>query len=220
MTIVNYMNKKEITFTILPSVFWYISFGLFYKFFVLGILISAVILGFLSIVLFRNYIHWIRIKSTKLKSIAYSTGLGLIGSLILYTIFILGAFFLAYLNLAFQVEELYSSIYSVISYMKQQILLYVGLIIIGVFEEIYWRGALQEIFGKYLFDKTKEYWVFPSLYYTFVHLPAFNIALIAAAFVIGFVNGFLASKVGILTTTIAHVLWLEYVIMLPLTVYI
>lgn len=214
------MNKKEIVFIILPSILWYISFGLFYEYFVIGILISAIILGFLSIAFFKGYIFWIKIKSNSFQSRVFLVLLGIFVSFLLYIIFILGAYFLNFLKLGYQVNQLYGSIFSVLSYFNFQLILYLGLIIIGFFEEVFWRGALQEIIGKYISSRTKEYWMLSALYYTLVHLPALNLALLAAALTIGFVNGFVASRLGIFTTIIAHILWLEYVILFPLSAYI
>jgi membrane protease YdiL (CAAX protease family) len=205
------MKLKELILIILPSILWFISFGIFYNFFLYGIFISTIILGLYSIVYFRHNIILIRNNFSRYirYNIIFYASIGIILSFILYLIFYAGDILLNILNLGYFVNEIYAVIQS-----NYKILLIMSLIIIGLFEEIYWRGSLQEFVSKRLKGKFREGWIIVAIYYTLVHLPSLNFALLAAAFTIGFINGFTASRLGILTTIIAHILWLELVMVL------
>lgn len=56
------------------------------------------------------------------------------------------------------------------------------------------------------------------IYYTLVHISTLNPALIAGgAFAIGFIDGVLTDKAGLTASIIAHVVWLELMmVILPL----
>jgi hypothetical protein len=169
--------------------------------------LSTLLLGSLSLVWFRDRLRWIRINSV------IAVVLGLIMSGILYIVFMGGYAILRYMGLANYVILVYGMIRS----MTNAYALAMALVIIGFMEEVYWRGGLQELSRGLGGIFRNEPWLASMIYYTLIHISTLNPALVAGAFVIGLIDGLLADKVGLVTSIITHVLWLELMmVFLPL----
>ncbi len=81
------------------------------------------------------------------------------------------------------------------------------LLLIGPAEEIFWRGFIQnQIYIKLV--KPTHSIIISTLLYTFVHIWAFNLMLLVAAFVCGIFWGFLFYRYkSLIPVIISHSLW-------------
>ncbi len=203
------MNVIDIVYLILPLIFWPLSFIVLKNEFIYALAASTAVLAAFSIYRYRNQIKWIRIKKRHIAFLA-----GLIGALLLYIIFLFGSIITSKLGLGPYVSNVYTSIYGTQGRGVTTIFL---LAIIGIFEEIYWRGGVQSLFEA----KSKIFksipWIASTAYYTLVHFATLNPILVIAAFVVGIATSILAYKFGILASTVTHILWIEAVVVfLPL----
>ncbi|WP_054857185.1 CPBP family glutamic-type intramembrane protease [Vulcanisaeta sp. JCM 16159] len=200
-------RAKAVAYVILPLVLWPLSFDVFSKYFVYGMALSTLLLGLLSLAWFRDRLRWFRVNTSVV------IVLGLLMSGILYMIFVGGYALLKYMGLAGYVVL----VYEMVRGMANAYALSIALVIIGFMEEVYWRGGLQESARELGGIFSNEPWIASMIYYTLVHISTLNPALIAGAFVIGLIDGVLADKAGLTASIIAHVMWLELMmVFLPL----
>ncbi|MDT7970666.1 MAG: CPBP family glutamic-type intramembrane protease [Vulcanisaeta sp.] len=191
----------------LPLVLWPLSFDVFSRYFVYGMAISTLLIGSLTLVWFRDRLHWFRLGAI----IVILTGI--LFAFIMYIVFIGGYAILTYLGLSKYVAMVYAMIRRSIS----KYALAVALVIIGIMEELYWRGGLQELMRGVGGIARREPWLLSMTYYTLIHISTLNPALVAGAFAVGLIDGLLADKVGLTASTITHILWLELMmVILPL----
>ncbi len=195
---------KDLAFILLPVLLWPLSFIVLKSVFIYAMLASTFLLAILSISFYRSIIPWKRL-SNNLSLIA----IGLVGALILSIIFFFGNFAATSLSLHGLVSNVYQMIYG----SSNTILLFVTLAVIGIFEEIYWRGALQAYIERNAKGLSKIPWAATAIYYALVHVSTFNIVLVAAAAIVGLVTGILAYRYGIIPSIITHVAWIEIVVL-------
>jgi len=198
---------EAIIYIALPLVLWPLSFDVFSGYFVYGMAISTLLIGSLTLVWFRDRLHWFRLGAI----IVILTGI--LFAFIMYIVFIGGYAILTYLGLSKYVVMVYAMIRRSIS----KYALAVALVIIGIMEELYWRGGLQELMRGVGGIARREPWLLSMTYYTLIHISTLNPALVAGAFAVGLIDGLLADKVGLTASTITHILWLELMmVILPL----
>ncbi|KUO85670.1 MAG: abortive infection protein [Vulcanisaeta sp. MG_3] len=198
---------EAIIYIALPLVLWPLSFDVFSRYFVYGMAISTLLIGSLTLVWFRDRLHWFRLGAI----IVILTGI--LFAFIMYIVFIGGYAILTYLGLSKYVVMVYAMIRRSIS----KYALAVALAIIGIMEELYWRGGLQELMRSVGGIARREPWLLSMTYYTLIHISTLNPALVAGAFAVGLIDGLLADKVGLTASTITHILWLELMmVILPL----
>ncbi len=203
------MQKFDYLYFLLPLVLWPLTFIVFSKYFIYAMSVSALILAALSFFRYRRYIFF------RSKSFAKVAAYGAIGAVVLYALFVLGYYAALFTGNIAYVKEVYTLIYS----QAQTILLIVLLAVIGISEELYWRGGMQGFIKKNskLFNKMP--WLASSLYYGAVHISTLNPILVLAALFVGIVTSPLANRYGILASAIAHVAWIEAIIVfLPVLV--
>lgn len=200
------MREKTaaILYFTLPAVLFPLSFIVFKGVFIYAILLTSVALAAFSAYRFRKYIFWMR-RGKVLQTIA----IGVAAAIALYAIFVLGHYGLSAIGIGGAVSQVYGTIYSGAS----KYILVPVLLVIGVCEEVYWRGGLQGYIGK----KAKGAfmaipWVVTTAYYTAVHISSLSIVLVGAAFFIGIITGIVAKRYGILASIIAHVVWIEAIV--------
>lgn len=194
-------------FLLLPIVLWPISFRLLKSVFVYAMFCSTLILALISLYLHRKIIPWKRLSNPLL--IVFT---GIFGAIILSAIFFLGNFAATAVGLHSYVAAVYTSLYNI----PNKIVLAILLAFIAIFEEIYWRGALQAFFEKNVKAFAGTPWILGTAYYTLVHIATLNPILVIAAFAVGLVTSIFAYRYGILSSIIIHILWIEAVVMLPL----
>jgi len=198
---------EAIIYIALPLVLWPLSFDVFSRYFVYGMAISTLLIGSLTLAWFRDRLHWFRLGAI----IVILTGI--LFAFIMYIVFIGGYAILTYLGLSKYVVMVYAMIRRSIS----KYALAVALAIIGIMEELYWRGGLQELMRSVGGIARREPWLLSMTYYTLIHISTLNPALVAGAFAVGLIDGLLADKVGLTASTITHILWLELMmVILPL----
>lgn len=181
---------------------WPLVFIVFAKYFVYAMSIAAAVLALLTLWKNKKLIKW---GSGSLSGII---AFGAAGSIILYLLFLLGYYLAAASGLGSYVSLVYSLIYSQAS----RIAMVVLLAIIGILEEVYWRGGIQGYVAKNWKAFSKSPWIISTAYYTLVHIATLNPILVLAAFLVGIVTSLIASKHGIASSAIAHVLWIEAII--------
>lgn len=209
MKINNKIKPLEWVFVLLPLVLWPISFILLKSIFIYAMLSSTFILAVFSIAMYKKKIPWNRIGNYILVIM-----MGIFGAFILYLLFFAGFLGVSALGLNNSVSSVYQMIYGGIS---NKYALFIMLALIAIFEEIYWRGALQSFMEKHLRALSKMPFIPCSIYYALVHLSTLNIVLVGAAFVVGLVTSVLAYRYGIIASIITHIIWIEaIVIFLPL----
>ncbi|WP_069807342.1 CPBP family glutamic-type intramembrane protease [Vulcanisaeta thermophila] len=191
----------------LPTVLWPVSFIVLANYFVYAMSLSTLVLGIFTILRFRDKIIPFRLGKPLVVTV------GIITAFILYGVFVGGDHLLMYMGLSKYVGLTYEIVYSMIS----KPALAMALVIIGIMEELYWRGGLQELMRGAGGVFRREPWILSMTYYTLVHISTLNLALIAGAFAVGLIDGLLADKVGLASSIITHVLWLELImVVLPL----
>ncbi len=201
------MDAIDYIYFALPLLLWPLSFIIFRSEFIYAMTISTFFLGVITLARYRNSINWGR---GAIKLILA----GIIGTVILYALFLLGYNISPIIGLNGAVLQAFSMIYSA----NTKLELVVLLALIGIFEEIYWRGGVQGFFAKNgkIFQKIP--WVASTIYYTCVHISTLNLALVAAAFLVGITTSLLAYKFGIVASIITHIAWIEAIIVfLPIT---
>lgn len=196
------LEKLDYVLLGLPLILWPLSFIVFSSYFIYAMTISTVILASLTLI---KYKALIRVKQGDIKKIVL---FGVIGAIVLYLIFLTGYYLTILTNSVVYVKEIYALIYL----QAQPILLFVLLAIIGISEEIYWRGAVQGLIRKKSKLFRKLPWLGSSLFYGLIHLSTLNPILVLAAFFVGLITSLIAEKYGILGSAIAHVAWIEAII--------
>jgi membrane protease YdiL (CAAX protease family) len=196
------MKAKEILFLALPIVLWVLVFIVFKAYLVYAMVIATAILAALSLKLHRKEIHWVRSLRDKRVLIT----IGAATAVALYFAFFAGNLLSDRLGLGSDVSAAYFSIYGGISLIP----LVVSLILIGIFEEIYWRGALMGALEKRKGIR-KYSWLIAAGYYTSVHVASLNPIIVIAALVIGFAASAVAYKFGVLSSIVMHIVWIEAV---------
>lgn len=197
------MRKIDLLYFLLPVVLWPLVFLVFSNSFVYAMSVTTVILALFTIWRHKKLITWKR-KTNFIKIIA----MGITGAVILYLIFLMGYYFAISVGLVQYVHLIYSLIYSQASTLTIVLLL----ALIGVCEEIYWRGGVQGYIEKNSNRFKSMPWVISTAYYSLVHLATLNPILVLAAFFVGLTTSLLAKKYGIAASAIAHVLWIESII--------
>ncbi|MGI0100301.1 MAG: CPBP family intramembrane glutamic endopeptidase [Candidatus Micrarchaeaceae archaeon] len=198
------MKAKDLALMVLPAILWPISFIVLRSIFIYALLVSVFILAVLSIYFHRKNILWKKAK----RSAWIAVAAGVVGAVLLYLVFYFGNTVVSALGAGGLVGNVYAMIYGDVAKTK----LIVLLALIGLFEEIYWRGALQGYIRKN--SKTfKNYpWVVTTAYYTLVHISALNPILVVAALFVGLVTSVLAERYGILSSIAAHIVWIELIV--------
>lgn len=194
----------DILYLGLPLVLWPLSFVVLRNEFIYALAASTAILAALTLLLYRKNVKWTR-GSSKLAVLAF----GAASALVLYLIFVAGGMLTSALGLSSYVSSVYSSIYGANGTGATTIVL---LAIIGIFEEIYWRGGVQGYAEANFARFAKAPWIASTAYYTFVHLSTLNPILVVAALFVGLVAGIVAHKAGILASIVTHVLWIEAIV--------
>ncbi|MEM0200942.1 MAG: CPBP family intramembrane glutamic endopeptidase [Candidatus Micrarchaeaceae archaeon] len=166
--------------------------------------ISTIILAFITLVKYKKLLRVT--QGNLIKGITF----GLLGAFILYLIFLGGYYLTLITGTVIYVKEVYSLIYL----QAQTILLFVLLAIIGICEEIYWRGGVQALIRKNSKIFKKIPWLGAALFYGLIHISTLNPILVLAALFVGFITSILAEKYGIISSMIAHVLWIEFIIII------
>jgi membrane protease YdiL (CAAX protease family) len=133
---------------------------------------------------------------------------GLISTIALYLVFLLGHILASSIGLGQQVNLVYSIIN--VGYLELALIP-----VIGFMEEAYWRGYLQETL---VVRKLRVNWVLSTIPYALVHVTSGLAILVLAAWVVGLVLGFTARTQGLSASIIAHVLWL-YLVLYVLPTY-
>lgn len=198
------MKATEALYLLLPLVLWPLSFIVLKSVFIYALAASTAILAALSLILFRKKIVWVRGRS-KLTVLAFGAAV----SIVLYAIFAAGGSVATYLGLGSYVSSVYASIYGSSGAGVSTIVL---LALIGVFEEIYWRGGLQGYAESNSARFAKAPWIASTAYYTLVHISTLNPILVVAALFVGLVTSLVAYKAGILASMMTHILWIEAIV--------
>jgi uncharacterized protein len=194
----------------LPIVLWPLSFIVLKSIFIYALLASVTLLALFSLRFYGKTIPWKKIKSN-----SYLIAAGIIGAIALYLIFYFGNFAAGALGIGGLVGNVYQTIYGNVPRLQ----LIVVLIPIAIFEEIYWRGALQAYLKKNWKLFASFPWVATTIFYTLVHLAALNLILLGAAFLVGLVTSLIAEKYGIMSSIITHLVWIELIVVfLPVMV--
>ncbi len=200
---------KDITqkiFFILPLLLWPLAFILFAPIFLYAMVLVTIFLGLSTLLLFRENLRFLLSKS-KFETILKNTIISLIASMLLYLIFLLGGKISYQIGIGYLVLNIYNMLLNI-----NKISLGIALIVIGIMEEIYWRGFIQNTF-----TDTQYPWLFSSIYYSIVHAVTLNYVLTIAALIVGLITGYIAYKFGIAYSIITHITWLEItIVILPI----
>ncbi|MCL5008612.1 MAG: CPBP family intramembrane metalloprotease [Candidatus Marsarchaeota archaeon] len=196
------MNKLDYVYFLLPLILWPLTFIVFSNYFVYAMSVSTVILAAISILRYRDRIFFASKKHADI--LLY----GAMGAVALYALFVAGYYLALFTGNVAYVKDVYTLIYS----QAQTILLVVLLAIIGICEELYWRGGIQGFIKKNSKVFRNMPWVASSLFYTAVHISTLNPILVIAALFVGVVTSIIADKYGIAASAIAHVAWIEAII--------
>lgn len=188
----------------LPLILWPLTFIVFSNYFVYAMTFSTVLLASITLLKYKKSLRIT--QGTLLKGVLF----GLLGAFILYLIFLGGYYLTLLTGTVLYVKDVYSLIYL----QAQTILLFILLAIIGICEEIYWRGGVQALIRKHskLFKNVP--WLGAALFYGLIHISTLNPILVLAALFVGFVTSILAEKYGIISSMFAHVFWIEFIIIL------
>ncbi|MEZ0345591.1 MAG: CPBP family intramembrane glutamic endopeptidase [Infirmifilum sp.] len=130
-------------------------------------------------------------------------------ALVLYLVFLLGGVFARFAGMWQQVIAVYKSV-------KPDFIQLAGILLLGIGEEVYWRGFLQDYIIK---DFLRLPWWASAIPYSLIHVVSGMPLLILAALPVGLVMGAVAEKCGVPASGIAHSLWLYltlYVLPVPL----
>ena len=199
------MRAIDAVFLLLPILLWPITFIVLKSVFIYSMFVSTLILALISLYYYGGMIRW------RVKSVGVTVLVGIIGAIVLYLIFYLGNYLTVYLGINGLVSNVYAMIYADVP----QIPLAILLIFIGLFEEIYWRGALQGfVRGRASNFLSTMPWVLTTLYYASVHISTLNIVLVGAAFFVGLVTSIIADRYGIISSMITHIVWIELIVLI------
>jgi hypothetical protein len=194
------MKLKEIIYFTLPLVLWPLSFIVFKSYFIYAVTISTFIFALTSIVWFKDYITWFKGKA----SIIFLAGV--IGSVILYLMFFVGNVAASITGMGVSVNNVYFMIG------KNNFLVPFLLPVIGIFEEMYWRGGMQGFVKKRFKFFSNMPWLFTTAYYSLIHIATLNPILPLAALFVGIVTSLLADRYGIFASMLTHIIWIEAIV--------
>ena len=194
----------DLLYLLLPLVLWPATFIVFKSQFIYAMSISTLILGTFTLLRYRRYIRWSK------GGLASVFAWGLAGAALLYAIFFIGYLIAIHLGMVGYVYQVYSEIYSQNGFILTAVLL----ALIGVFEELYWRGGLQGYMDKRPGKFKGKGWLAAALYYSLVHISTLNPVLVVAAMFVGFTASTIAYKRGIAASTITHVVWIELIVLI------
>ncbi len=192
--------NKDVVYIALPLLLWPLTFDVLRPYFLYAMAASTSLLAILTLAWRRGDLTWLRAGAI------VAVAAGATASAALYFVFVGGHLLMASLGLGAAVNSVYEMLRSV-----PPLALATGVVPIGLFEEIYWRGGLQTAIDR----RGLPGWLISALYYTAVHISTLNPALISGALVIGLVDGALAERLGLTSSAIAHVIWLELIAFLP-----
>lgn len=196
------MTLQDYVYFLLPLALWPLTFIVFSKYFVYAMSVSTAILAAFSLLRYRDKIHFMS------RSIAKAAGIGAAGAVALYVLFMAGYHIALFTGNIAYVKDVYAMIYS----QAQTIVLVILLAIIGICEEVYWRGGLQGFVKKNSKTFRNVPWVASSIYYAAVHISTLNPILVVAALSVGLVTSIIADRYGIGASAIAHIAWIEAII--------
>ena len=197
-------TPTDLLYLLLPLALWPATFIVFKSQFIYAMSISTLILGAFTLVCYRRYVCWSR---GGLPSVFLW---GLAGAAALYAIFFIGYLAAIHLGMAGYVYQVYSEIYAQNGFALTAVLL----ALIGVFEELYWRGGLQGYMDKKPGRFKGKGWLASALYYSAVHISTLNPVLVAAAMFVGFTASSIAYRKGIAASTVTHVVWIELIVLI------
>lgn len=197
------VSKLDLAYLGLPLLLWPLSFIILQSAFIYALAASTAILALMSLVFYRKRIVWVR-GDRKWVAILFGAAM----AFVLYLVFVAGGIASASLGLGSYVSNVYASIYGTQGSGISTIVL---LAIIGIFEEIYWRGGIQGYASE-----TQRFaaspWMASTAYYTLVHISTLNPILVVAAFFVGIFTSIVAYKAGILASMATHILWIEAIV--------
>ncbi len=186
---------KVIAMMLLPYVLFYLSFRVFYGYFLYVMAISTAIMGLAALTLFPELRSFYRFRLV-------SAAASLLYAALAYLIFYMGW-------IGVNVLGLQAGVYFIYNVVPDKEFSLLALTVIGLLEEPYWRGFVQQVTVKrYL----RTSWLVAPLFYGVVHLVTGDVVLPLAAFFFGLVMSWAAERHGLLTSSLAHVIWL-YVIL-------
>ena len=194
---------KDYLYFALPAILWPLTFIVFRAEFVYAMTVSTAILATFTLWKYRKYVSWLK---TRTATGALAAGAAI--SVLLYLIFFAGYYFTAAIGLGGSVANVYTMLYS----QHDGVALVLLLAVIGIFEEIYWRGGVQGIARKESKLFKKFPWLLSTAYYTLVHFATLNPVLVLAAFAVGLVTSLTADRYGIVASTVTHILWIEAIV--------
>ncbi len=199
------MTREDFAYFILPALLWPIVFIALRSKFVYAMLVAALCLAAFTLYGYRDRIKF----SYRKANYASILLLGIIGSVALYLAFLIGYYATVLLGLSSYVSSIYTMLYS------QGAALAVApiLILIGISEEIYWRGGLQGYIRKNSKVFANKAWLGSALWYGAVHLLTLNPILALSAFVVGIITGLIAERYGILVSSVTHIIWLIAIVL-------
>ncbi|MEM0093620.1 MAG: CPBP family intramembrane glutamic endopeptidase [Thermofilum sp.] len=125
-----------------------------------------------------------------------------LGALALYFVFIAGGAFSVAVGMWWQVLRVYSSL-------TRTPVELAAVFVVGLAEEVFWRGYLQE---DLIVSRLGRPWWLSAIPYSLVHLVSGLPLLILAAAPVGLVTGLLARKWGVACSAAAHIAWLYLVL--------
>ncbi|MFP3231878.1 MAG: CPBP family intramembrane glutamic endopeptidase [Acidilobus sp.] len=189
-------DYKTVFLVLLPYLLFYLSFRVFSTYFLYSMAISTFIMALSALALFPS-IKGLYTISTKVAMAIPFAGLA-------YLLFYLGWVGTVYLGLS-------KGVYFIYDIVPRQAFSLLALMIIGLSEEPYWRGFIQKVVVK---DRLKLSWPVAALFYGIVHIVTGDLVLPLAAFVFGLVMSWAAERYGLLTSSVAHVLWLYIILYL------
>lgn len=199
------MNKGSLTgdlaLVLLPWPLFLVPFRLASENVILSMALVSTILALTAITFNRTLLELLTLNVRVLIA-------GLISTIALYLVFLLGHILASSIGLGQQVNLVYSIIN--VGYLELALIP-----VIGFMEEAYWRGYLQETL---VVRKLRVNWALSTIPYALVHVTSGLAILVLAAWVVGLVLGFTARTQGLSASIIAHVLWL-YLVLYVLPTY-
>ncbi len=191
----------------LPLALWPLSFIVLRSSFIYAMCASTFVLASFSLIRYRGRIKWGTLSPSSLAA-------GVVGAVVLYLLFLFGYVAAPLVGLSGSVAGAFGMIYAANT--KAELVFLLALI--GVFEEIYWRGGIQGIASGKGGLMGRMPWAAAAAYYTLVHISTLNPILVIAALFVGLMTSLIAHKYGIIASTLTHILWIEAIIVfLPLT---
>jgi membrane protease YdiL (CAAX protease family) len=199
------LNKGSLTgdlaLVLLPWPLFLVPFRLASENVILSMALVSTILALTAITFNRTLLELLTLNVRVLIA-------GLISTIALYLVFLLGHILASSIGLGQQVNLVYSIIN--VGYLELALIP-----VIGFMEEAYWRGYLQETL---VVRKLRVNWALSTIPYALVHVTSGLAILVLAAWVVGLVLGFTARTQGLSASIIAHVLWL-YLVLYVLPTY-